>query len=611
MRKLLLILACLLHIGLAAQPARAATLDARYQAIRADYAALRANPAARAERANWIDIAARLSALIGDESATRPRLDARMRYTLGMVYFGMYGQFRLVEDLQKAHDTLNDLVLKYPANPLADDALFFRGEILHKLGDDNASSRVLRSVLVTYPGGNRTADARRLLNKVERHRREVARAEAADGEGAPGGAESGRPAAGDARTGTGSEPGTAPGDVPPYPTGTPVLRSPAVALSSVKVWTNPDYTRVVLEVADKVAYRHRLEQDDGQSVSHVVIDLSGVVLDDNFEKTLLAGEERLLVPVSGGLLHTLSVAQSDTGTIELDLEVGPLRTYRVTPFQAPFRILVDLFGRIEAPDDRDDLETLVLNLDGRSGGSTDGGGDRTSPSRFVVVLDAGHGGKDTGAIGPGGTMEKDVVLAIARQARDKLEALPGVSVVMVRDRDVFVPLDERTRVANRKNADLFISIHANALANRRASGIETYYLDTASDEGAARLAAKENATLKDHSLLGMIVQDLTISGNVRYSRRLARTVHRELVEGVRRHYPPHTVRDLGVKSALFYVLFGAQMPSILVEVSFISNPVEEIRLGSRRYQEVAAEAICEGVLRYWRETATLSRAGGM
>jgi len=109
----------------------------------------------------------------------------------------------------------------------------------------------------------------------------------------------------------------------------------------------------------------------------------------------------------------------------------------------------------------------------------------------------------------------------------------------------------------------------------------------------------------------MIVQDLTVSGNVRYSTRLARAVQSSLVQGIRRHYPPGTVRDLGVKSALFYVLFGAQMPSILVEDSFISNPVEEIRLGSARYQEIVAGANADGVRRYRLETGTLSRAGEM
>ncbi len=575
MKKLLLIAMVLLLAAPTEVSGGGDTLDAQYQAIRSDYAALRANPVRRAERANWEAIVERLSGLIGEESAQRPRLDARMRYTLGMVYFGMYGQFRRVEDLQKAHDTLNELVLKYPANPLADDALFFRGEILHKLGDVNASVRVLRSVLTTYPDGNRTDDARRLLHTFAA---EARRAEE--------------------QTPAQLEPSPQPGPTP----------EPPAILSSVKVWTNPDYTRVVLDVSRKVDYRHEQIQTPGASTGRVVVDLDGVILDQDFEDSLIPGEDGLLVPVSGGLLHTLSVEHPSRNTLELVLEVGALRSYRVTPFRSPFRILIDLFGRIEAPDDNDALEALVLNLDGQQpADESDSGSDDT----FVVVLDAGHGGKDTGAIGPAGTREKDVVLAIARRTREKLETIPGVTVVMVRDADVFVPLDARTRVANRHDGDLFISIHANALTNPEASGIETYYLDTASDEGAARLAAKENATLKDHSLLDMIVQDLTISGNVQYSRRLARSVQQALVEGIRHHYPPRTVRDLGVKSALFYVLFGAQMPSILVEVSFISNPVEEIRLGSERYQEIVAEAISAGVRRYRAETAARSRAGEM
>jgi N-acetylmuramoyl-L-alanine amidase len=223
-----------------------------------------------------------------------------------------------------------------------------------------------------------------------------------------------------------------------------------------------------------------------------------------------------------------------------------------------------------------------------------------------VVVDAGHGGKDTGAIGPRGVREKDLALAIARKVAARLKAL-GLQVVMTRKGDTFVPLDERTRIANESHADLFVSIHCNAARRRKLEGIETWTLNVSSDRYAARLAAFENAEAdRTVSDLRMILADLATKANASDARELAQSVQSSLVRTLRGRVGP--VRDHGVKQALFYVLLGTRMPSILVETGFISNPVEEARLKSVRFQDGAAEAIARGVKDYVESRRRLALA---
>lgn len=222
-----------------------------------------------------------------------------------------------------------------------------------------------------------------------------------------------------------------------------------------------------------------------------------------------------------------------------------------------------------------------------------------------VVVDPGHGGRDTGAIGPHRLREKDLALAIARKLARRLKAL-GLQVVMTRDRDVFVPLSERTRIANEAHADLFVSIHCNAARRRKLSGVETWTLNVSADRYAARLAAFENAEAdRSVSDLRMILADLATKANASDARDLAQSVQSSLVRTLRSRVG--SIRDHGVKQALFYVLLGTHMPSILVETGFISNPSEEVRLRSARFQEGTADAIARGVREYVDSRRRLAR----
>ncbi|QDF05441.1 N-acetylmuramoyl-L-alanine amidase [Myxococcus xanthus] len=210
-----------------------------------------------------------------------------------------------------------------------------------------------------------------------------------------------------------------------------------------------------------------------------------------------------------------------------------------------------------------------------------------------VVIDPGHGGHDTGAIGKGGTREKDVALSISLKLAEELRE-KGLEVVLTRDDDRFIRLEDRAKYANAEHGDLFISIHCNAAEKRTLRGIETYTLNTSADRYSIRLAARENASSeKGISDLQFILADLATKANTEESSRLASHVQRSLVGDLSRKYKG--IRDLGHKEALFYVLLGVKMPAILVETSFLSNPDEEARLKSNVYQTEVAKAIAHGV----------------
>jgi N-acetylmuramoyl-L-alanine amidase len=213
-----------------------------------------------------------------------------------------------------------------------------------------------------------------------------------------------------------------------------------------------------------------------------------------------------------------------------------------------------------------------------------------------VVLDPGHGGRDTGAVGASGVKEKDVTLDVANRVAPVL-ATQGVQVVLTRDDDRFVSLEERTARANAFGADLFVSIHCNASEGRGRRGIETYVLDTTRDEIAARVAARENATTQAASAeLASILGGMRMADEAQRSTRFAQLLERAATTSVQTKYGDAV--DGGVHTAGFYVLVGARMPSVLFEVSYISNATEEQRLGSVEYRQLLADAIANAVQAY-------------
>lgn len=222
--------------------------------------------------------------------------------------------------------------------------------------------------------------------------------------------------------------------------------------------------------------------------------------------------------------------------------------------------------------------------------------DDAAPDRFdQIVLDAGHGGDDHGAEGPAGLREKDLVLDVARRLRTRLER-DGVRVLLTRDADLYVPLDERTAIANRAGADLFVSIHANAAQARAARGVETFFVALeASDDAARQLAERENAAFREETAaepedaLASILGDMAANDSMRESDEFARLAHAELSA-----LDPK-VPSRGVKQAPFVVLMGVQMPAALLEIGFITNPAEEKLMNTAERRDRVVEALARAV----------------
>ena len=220
------------------------------------------------------------------------------------------------------------------------------------------------------------------------------------------------------------------------------------------------------------------------------------------------------------------------------------------------------------------------------------------PRPPIIVVDPGHGGNDPGAVARG-IREKEVVLALAKKLAARLKKT-GAQVTLTRAGDRLIPLGERDRIANRQSCDLFLSVHANASRNRRAQGVELYYLNRASDRASRRLARRENAGApKQESELAAIVSDLIQAAATEESAALAQSVQ----DSVGRQLKKYRLGKVGVKTALFYVLVGAKCPSLLIESGFVTNPAEARRLKSAAYQKSLVEGIAVGVERYLKEKA--------
>jgi N-acetylmuramoyl-L-alanine amidase len=223
-----------------------------------------------------------------------------------------------------------------------------------------------------------------------------------------------------------------------------------------------------------------------------------------------------------------------------------------------------------------------------------------------IVIDAGHGGHDPGAQS-NGVNESELTLDVAMRLSRLLQKEPGVDVVMTRDTDVFIPLEERTAIANREGADLFLSIHANASRNPKARGVETYFLNFASNPDAEAVAARENsASGRAMHSLPDIVRAIALNNKIDESRDFADMVQRSMVH--RLSTRNKTLKDLGVKQAPFVVLIGAAMPSVLAEISFVTNKPEGQLLKSSTYRQQIAEALLDAVVRY-QQSLKRPRAG--
>jgi N-acetylmuramoyl-L-alanine amidase len=349
-----------------------------------------------------------------------------------------------------------------------------------------------------------------------------------------------------------------------------------IDVTDIRYWSYPDYTRVVINLTDNPDYvGNRLSDPD-----RLYFDIKNSRLKKDLQKSIAVGN---------GMLKTVRAGQFKGSSVRVVLDLGKMTNYKVLTMEDPNRLVIDIYGEKQA-----------------------------ASVKKRIVLDPGHGGHDPGAVGPKNLYEKDVVLDIALKLKKILADDPNLEIFLTRETDVFIPLEQRTTIAISKKADLFLSIHANASPRREARGIETYFLNWTNDEEAMKVAARENAiSLKKmkkmnegKDLLGVMLNSLRRDNKRDESLKLANIVQQNMVNSLNRNYS-HIV-DHGVKQALFYVLFGADMPSVLVEVSFISNPLEEKLLSKDEYRSELAQSIASGINKYMTaipEGQTVAQSG--
>jgi N-acetylmuramoyl-L-alanine amidase len=357
----------------------------------------------------------------------------------------------------------------------------------------------------------------------------------------------------------------------------------------VRTWSYDDYTRVVVEMTGPVKpvgddLNRLAANEKAKRPDRLYIDLEGVWVGRDY----LEG-----IPVEDGLLEDVRLGQFTLTNSRLVIDLQRYGHHRMFTLEAPHRLVIDVFGE-RAPDrvrpERSTRSTPV---------SRTPNGRLPVASRPVrtVVIDAGHGGKDPGAIGQGGLREKDVNLKLARMLKKRLEAR-SFNVVMTRDDDRFIDLEERTVIAESAKGDVFISIHANASRRRNTRGIEIYYLDENHERHSIELAARENG-IQPRQVDGLqrTLAKLRVSEASVHSRKLAEIVHENVMTGLDANYRSNSP-DLGVKKGPFYVLFMSTMPSILVETGFLTNKGDARLLRSDRYLDTFAAQLASGLGRY-------------
>ena len=349
--------------------------------------------------------------------------------------------------------------------------------------------------------------------------------------------------------------------------------TPSIILNNIRYWPASDYTRIVLDLSNPTAYTDKYLPDPDR-------------LYINLENTFIVGSIPS-VDIENGLVKQVRAAQNDKHTVRVVIDLTGKVNYNIFLLTSPERLVVDIYKDVSD-------EQVPHSPPQKSN-------EAKTPT---IVIDPGHGGKDPGAIGKKGLKEKDIVLDVGIRLKRLIKDKIGADVVMTRETDIFIPLEERTAIANKKDADLFISIHANSSRREGASGAETYLLGRATNREAMDTAMRENsATEKSLNELQLILTDLLTTAKKDESLRLAHYVQGNLIENLE---PDYKINNLGVKQAPFYVLVNARMPSILAEISFISNREEEQRLGKSKYRQEIAEAILDGIIKYIQSTSSLA-----
>lgn len=586
LKRIFYLLPLLLWLLAGASPTAAAESKA-YKKARAGYDALLASQQKQLYRENWVKVIDGLIAV--DQAKPADSQGAHALFLAGKAWQGLWNVSRHPQDGQKAVATFDLLAQKYPESSLADDALVLAAGVLETVLNDPAQAYLrYQQASERFPKGDMRPLAEKKLAALAAHAPPKVQPAAA---------------------------------VAVQATPETVSRDPAsgggVELTGLRFWSNPGYTRVVVDLSGPATYTiNKLPAEPKDKVpARLYVDLAGASPAAGLADSL---------SVNDGLLQTVRIGRPTPDTARVVLDLVSFGDAKVFFLEDPIRMVIDVAGEatpsltaalpelraaapsppkpappVSAAAPAATTDHVAKILDQAPVEPPSKNKLPKSPIKGLrrIVVDAGHGGKDPGAIGANGLMEKVVTLAIAKELAARLEEELGCEVILTRKTDIFIPLEERTAIANKVGADLFISIHANASVNRSAQGVETYYLNFSKNDQAAAVAARENGTsIRQVGDLELILFDLMANAKINESSRLASEIQKSLVSDLGRHYS--NVKDLGVKQGPFYVLLGATMPSVLVEAAFISNAVEEIRLQDGRFHQKAASAIVKGVRNY-------------
>ncbi len=556
--------------------AEAASLEHHYQSLSREFRQILENPQLNEQKLSLEQLSHRIRNHIQRDNAGST-LD-RAYFLLAQCHHRMYDLNHSRTHLNLALENYRYVTSRYPESTLADDAQYLIG-VLHLRFDPDLAHEELSKVEYLHPSGNMVQRARQRLAELERlypHLQNHGQASR----------------------------GASKGETGPAPwrdsaTARMEAQPPLPRITDIRHWSGEEYTRVAIYTDFPVPFQETAVPGNPQKRQHprIHLDLANCSVDAAI---------RSPIAVKDSFLEEVRLEKRGKSTTRVTLDAQAIERYRVFSMSDPFRIIVDVrgTGTRKQPATRTATQPSAPSKSALA--------DLTAQLALRVeriVIDPGHGGRDKGAISSNGIFEKDIVLSLAQRLKNALEKETDMKVLLTRNDDRFLTLEERTALANAKRADLFISIHTNAHRNREVSGIETYFLNFATDQEAARVAAMENATsTRKISDLENILQGLMLNTKLDESTRLAHAVQKNMISRLNSTYGD--INDRGVKQAPFYVLLGAEMPSILIEAGFITNEREEKRLKDDRFQEELASAITRGVLAYVEEMKGYARFGG-
>ena len=464
-------------------------------------------------------------------------------FTLGRLYQKLGKRTGRPGDIDKALSYYHRLETEFPADWLTDDALYFSGQLYLSRKNYRDARAAFQKILTRHPRGDFVPMARRQLqNKALKVK---------------------------------------------VPKAAPAS---SVLLKGLTFTSRAGETRVVLEAEGNVRYTRKSLHNPNR----VYFDFQNARWDEHIPDN---------IPIDDGRVQQLRMTHAQGAPSRLVLDLDEKAELEVTVRKQNNRLIIVVphhnrkFVAVKANASKKPVAIRVAQ-------KATAGEVKANPKIPVVVLDAGHGGKDFGARGAHGLFEKELNLQISKQVKKILEDRYHFKVIMTRKDDTFIELKDRGKIANRHDADLFVSIHANAAKRKSARGIETYYLGSGSTEQARQTAERENGDLV-HSVADDVVQEILASlittTKINDSSRLAASVQKRLHKTMSKRFSG--IQNLGVKEGPFFVLHDTNMPSILVEVGFVTNRKEGKQLKTRKYQKWLAESIARGIHDYLKEKA--------